>query len=68
MSKSNKWFKTEQIETVVGINGDMTPKQIKKCRKKLIVIHQCGDNKEHLIEQLETMIYGLKNGFEYLAS
>ncbi len=62
------WFKTEQIETAVNVNGDMTEEQIKACRKKLIVLHECGDDKEALIEQLETMILGLKSNFDWFAS
>lgn len=55
-----KWLKTEQIETWIG-NSD------EGGRGKLIVLHQCGENKEELISQLNTMIDGLKNGFEYFA-
>jgi hypothetical protein len=62
------WFKTEQIETVVNVNGDMTAEQIKACRKKLIVLHECGEDKKALIEQLETMILGLKTNFDWFAS
>ncbi len=62
------WFKTEQIETSVGANGDMTTEQLKACRKKLIVLHECGDDKEALIGQLETMILGLKTNFDWFAS
>ena len=62
------WFKTEQIETAVNVNGDMTAEQIKACRKKLIVLHECSDDKEALIEQLETMILGLRTNFDWFAS
>lgn len=62
------WFKTEQIETAVNVNGDMTVEQIKACRKKLIVLHECGEDKKALIEQLETMILGLKTDFDWFAS
>ena len=58
------WFKTEQIETAVNVNGDMTAEEIKACRKKLIVIHECGEDKEALIQQLETMISGIKTDFD----
>ena len=58
------WFKTEQIETAVNMNADMTAEQIEACRKKLIVLHECGEDKEALIGQLETMILGLKTNFE----
>lgn len=62
------WFKTEQIETAANVNGDMTAEQIKACRKKLIVLHECGEDKEALIGQLETMILGLKTNFYWFAS
>lgn len=62
------WFKTEQIETAVNVNGDMTAEQIKACRKKLIVLHECCEDKEALIGQLETMILGLKTNFDWFAS
>lgn len=62
------WFKTEQIETAVNVNGDMTADEIKSCRKKLIVLHECGENKKALIEQLETMILGLKTDFDCFGS
>jgi hypothetical protein len=61
------WFKTEQIETAVNVNGDMTADEIKASRKKLIVLHECGEDKEALIEQLETMILGLKTDFDFFA-
>lgn len=63
----SSWFDTEQIETPVGVDGDMTPEEIGACRKKLIVLHQCGDDKEALIGQLETMIEGLKTNYEGFA-
>ena len=62
------WFKTEQIETAVNVNGDMTADEIKACRKKLIILHECGEDKKALIEQLETMIFGLKTDFDCFAS
>lgn len=63
----SKWFKTLQIETAVNVNGDMAADEIKECRKKLVVLHQCGDDKNALIEQLETMISGIKDDFEGFA-
>ncbi len=65
------WFKTEQIETWIGESITTEGKEIEEIkggRGKLIVMHQCGENKEALISQLETMIYGLKEGFEYFAA
>jgi hypothetical protein len=59
-----KWFEIEQIETAVDANGSMTAEEILKCRKKLIVMHQCGKNKTALIKQLKTMIFGLESDFE----
>ena len=55
-----KWFKTEEIETWIGDSDEGG-------RGKLIVLHQCGENKEELISQLKTLIDGLKDGFEYFA-
>jgi hypothetical protein len=69
-----KWFKTEQISTWVGksitritTEGESIDES-KGGHGKLIVMHQCGENKEELISQLETMIYGLKEGFENFAN
>lgn len=67
-NNNSGWFKTEQIETAVNVNGDMSADEIKACRKKLIVLHECGDDKEALISQLETMILGLKTNFDWFAS
>ena len=67
MKENNTWFKTEQIETAVNVHGDMTADEIKASRKKLIVLHECGEDKEALIGQLETMILGLKTDFESFA-
>jgi len=59
---TDNWFKTEQIETFVGEmnNGGG--------RKKLVVLHQCGDDKQSLIGQLKTMISGLENNFDGFSS
>jgi hypothetical protein len=43
-------------------------KELKKCRKKLVVLHECDDDKEALIGQLEQMIYGLKTNFDVFSS
>lgn len=67
MKENNTWFKTEQIETAVNVTGDMTADEIKASRKKLIVLHECGEDKEALIGQLETMIHGIKTDFEMFA-
>jgi uncharacterized Zn finger protein (UPF0148 family) len=69
-----KWFKTEEIETWIGksitrITTDGgSIDESGGGRGKLIVLHQCGENKEELISQLETMIYGLKEGFDMFAN
>jgi hypothetical protein len=60
--KETKWSSMKQIETFVGHmneNSEMIGE-----RKKLTVIHDCGDDKEALIGQLETMILGLKTDFD----
>lgn len=58
-----RWAKIEEIETWVG--GETY--EGKGGRARLIVTHYCGDSKEDLIGQLETMICGLKNGFDDFA-
>ena len=55
-----KWFKTEEMETWVGTSDDGG-------RGKLIVLHQCGENKEELISQLKTLINGIESDFEWFA-
>jgi hypothetical protein len=57
-----QWVKVEEIETWVGNLSEG-----KGGRSRLIVNHYCGDDKEALIGQLETLIYGLKNGFDEFA-
>jgi len=50
------WFNTHQIETWIDeLNGS---------RVKLIIVHQCGENKVELISQLECMIHGVKTDFK----
>ena len=66
-----KWFKTEQISTWIGESLTTQGKSIDELNGghgKLIINHQCGDDKEALISQLETMISGLKNGTESFAN
>jgi len=69
-----KWFKTEEIETWIGKSITRITTEGEFIEEsggghgKLIVLHQCGENKEELISQLETMIYGLKEDFENFAS
>jgi hypothetical protein len=66
-----KWFKTEEIETWIGEPLTTEGKEIEDLnggRGKLIVLHQCGENKEELISQLETMMNGLRNVFDDFAN
>ncbi len=63
------WFDTHQIETFVGEMEDgMSDEEMQKCRKKLIILHQCGNDKEALIGQLKMMIRGIEDDFELFAS
>lgn len=64
-SKNKTWFETLQIETFVGFMDEKS--EMIGEHKKLIVLHQCGDNKEALIAQLETMIDGIKTNFDCFA-
>lgn len=63
------FFKTEEIETWIGesLGSEKPIEELNGGRGKLIVLHQCGENKEELIGQLNTLIDGLKNGFEWFA-
>lgn len=64
------WFKTVEIETWIGESITTEGKEIEELnggRGKLIVLHQCGENKEEFISQLNTMLDGLKDGFNYFA-
>ena len=65
MSKEKTWYDTLQIETFVGHMNDEG--EMIGDRKKLIVLHQCGDNKDALIGQLQTMIHGIETGFDSFA-
>jgi hypothetical protein len=65
------WFKTEEMETWIGeplTTEGKTVEELNGGRGKLIVLHQCGENEQELISQLETLIYGIKGGFEDFAN
>ena len=66
-----KWFKTEQISTWIGEPlGQIPGKPIEEMdggHGKLIIMHQCGNNKEELKSQINTFLAGLEEGFEYFA-
>jgi len=59
------WFKTHQIETFVKSKNPTH--ELDGSRKKLVVLHECGEDKEALIEQLKTMILGLESEFDWFA-
>jgi molybdenum-dependent DNA-binding transcriptional regulator ModE len=59
------WSSIEEIETWIG--ESICEENSKGGRAKLTVIHHCGEDKQELISQLETMIYGLKNDFNDFA-
>lgn len=63
VNNSTAWFKTEQIKTFVGYTDEYS--NLIGTRNKLIVMHQCGDDKQALIEQLKTMIHGIEREFDY---
>lgn len=60
--KPTNWFDTKQIETWIGLtdNGVNSPEELGG-RAKLIILHQCGENKDILIDQLKTMIDCVEN-------
>lgn len=59
---TNKYFDTLQIDTFIG-NIDENSNMIGE-RKKLIILHQCGEDKKSLIGQLKTMIHGIETNFD----
>lgn len=63
--KRSKWFNIQQIETFVGIMN--AESEMIGERKKLVILHECGDDKEALIGQLKTMISGLETNFDWFA-
>jgi hypothetical protein len=65
MSDNKTWFDTLQIETFVGVMTEDS--ELVGDRKKLIVLHQCGNDKEALIGQLKTMIHGIETDFDSFA-
>lgn len=64
------FYKTEQIETWIGdsLTEEKPIVELNGGRGKLIVLHQCGENTEELIKQLNVLIDGLKNGWEWFAN
>lgn len=70
MEIPTEWFETIQISTWVGeslTTEGKEPHELSGGHAKLLVLHQCGDDKESLIGQLRTMIYGLENGLNEFA-
>ena len=64
------WFKTEQISTWIGESITTEGKKIEDIEGghgKLIILHQCGENKEALKQQIKSFLYGLENGFDMFA-
>lgn len=59
-----KWFSTEQMETTLYDKENREVGVESGGRAKLIVMHQCGENKQELISQLKTMIRGLETNHE----
>lgn len=67
-TKPTKWFDMEQISTYVGDDLEYDVNNNIDGHGKLIVLHQCGDDKKKLIGQLKTMIHKIEIGGEYFAS
>ena len=59
----SKWFTVKQIETWVG-KPDNGTETTTGGRAKLIVMHQCGENKDWLIGQLKMMIQNIETNGE----
>jgi len=67
--KPTDWFETKQIETWIGKtnNGENTTEMLGG-KAKLVVLHQCGEHKDVLIDQLKTMINYIETDGESYAS
>ena len=61
-----KWFETEQISTHIGGVDEHGEFELNG-HGMLVVMHQCGNNKDVLISQLETMIHYVKTNGEDFA-
>lgn len=71
VKNSEAYFKSQEIETFIGLGennssfnkeGDMVGE-----RRKLLILHQNGEDKKSLIGQLQTLIHGLETNFEAFA-
>lgn len=71
VKNSEAYFETEEIETFIGFGdgGSSFDKEGNMVgeRRKLIILHQNGDNKEQLLEQLKTLVHGIENDFDGFA-
>lgn len=65
MKRYKNCFESVEIETFVG-HMDKNSVMVGE-RKKLMVLHQCGNDKDALIGQLKTMINGLETDFDAFA-
>ena len=61
-NRPQKWFDVKQIETWVG--ESMLVEGTRGGKAKLIVMHQCGENKDWLIGQLNMMIQNIETNGE----
>lgn len=62
-----KWFETEQISTHIGGVDEHGEFELNG-HGRLVVMHQCGNNKDVLVGQLETMIHYIKTNGEDFGS
>lgn len=62
INSPTEWADIKQIETWVG--EGICEENSRGGRAKLTVIHHCGEDKEELIGQLETMIESIRTGGE----
>lgn len=69
-SLPTSWFKTHQIRTWIGeplATEGKTTEELDGGHGTLIIMHQCGDDKEALKDQIRTFLDGLDNDFEGFA-
>jgi hypothetical protein len=66
-----KWFTIKQISSWIGESLTTEGKKVEDLNggeAKLIIMHQCGDNKEELKNQIRLFLYSIDDDFKGFAS
>jgi hypothetical protein len=66
-----EWFAIKQISSWIGESLPTEGKKVEDLNggvAKLIIMHQCGDNKEELKNQIRLFLYSIDDDFKGFAS